>query len=391
MICTRVWTPDGPDKGSNGVFVKEFSTQRRTRTEYIVGIGAFTSEGVLRRLRATESVLLIDEQVELLNAREIAEFEAGLTSLGRLTLPGAEATKSLACLDEILSFADGVGLPKHGQIIAVGGGTVCDVAGVAAMSFRRGVSLVLVPTTLLAQIDAAVGGKNGLNYEASKNLVGHFYHPELVCCDPRFFATLNERELICGFAEAVKVLAVSDARAFSRYFARLPAELSMVSAEAWTALVRDALSWKLALLEEDPYEESSRRLLNYGHAFAHFFEESSDHALAHGEAVLIGMIIENEISRALHIGTDNAIRDLQVVTARYLTQACRSHWMTFPSVQPHLDRLRRARRGRMNFVCIENPGTATIVDDVDNGTLEEAWRQAERVVRHSGHRVPAWL
>ena len=124
--------------------------------------------------------------------------------------PGGERCKSQAQLDALLDAFEAYELPKHGVVMAVGGGTVSDVAGLAAMLIRRAVPLVLLPTTLLAQVDAAVGGKNGINSATTKNVIGHFHHPLVVASDPRLFKTLDQRNWRPGIAECIKVFGVAD-------------------------------------------------------------------------------------------------------------------------------------------------------------------------------------
>ncbi|MEX2081418.1 MAG: hypothetical protein WEC33_07355, partial [Dehalococcoidia bacterium] len=242
---------------------------------------------------------------------------------------------------------------------------------------RRGTPLALVPTTLRRQIDAAVGVEHGINLGGSKKLVGGIHHPDLVLVDPGWLSTQDHRGLVCGTAEAIKVLAVADPAAYAHLRAVLECDGALPTVPrpeiVWTALSR-----KLDLLAEDPFETSSRRLLNYGHAFAHHFEEGSGFQLAHGEAVLLGMLIENEVSRGLGIGADDAIDGLQRVIRGLLTPACRDYWCGFDAMAPRLPQLRLMRRGLMNLVCLECPGRARIVDDADDGVLGRAWAGAER-------------
>jgi 3-dehydroquinate synthase len=148
-------------------------------------------------------------------------------------------------------------------------------------------------------------------------------------------------------------------------------------------MVWDALRWKLALLAKDPFEESSRRLLNYGHAFAHWFEEKSDYALSHGEAVLLGMMIENETSSGLGIAGRSALDSLQDTIEGLLTPACRRHWVRFTAIGEDLDKLRDMRRGQLNLVCLVRPGEGRIVDDVPVGILEAAWNRVEEIIASS--------
>ena len=360
-----------------------FETIRRTATEYLVGPGALFSDRTTDVLSGRPVAAVYDERLATAAGTELAGLLSSIASPSVLPLPGGERSKSFDQLQRVLSFFDRCNLPKHGVIAAIGGGTICDVVAQAAMLMRRGISLVLIPSTLLAQIDAAVGGKNGINYRNTKNLVGHFYHPDLVVCDQVFLSTLPYREITCGIAEAIKVFAVSDAAALARH-ARTWLHSEPVDAlESWADVVWEALRWKLALLAEDPYEESSRRLLNYGHAFAHLFEEKSDYALSHGEAVLLGMMIENETSRGLGIAIEADLDALQDMIRRLLTTSCRRHWVRFTAISEDLSKLRGMRRGQLNLVCLVRPGEGRIVDDAPEDVLAAAWERTEHQVARS--------
>jgi 3-dehydroquinate synthase len=357
-----------------------FETIRRTATEYLVGPGALLSARLAHSLSGKPVAAVYDERLATVAERELDGLLSSFVSLGALPLSAGERSKSFDQLQGILTFFDRCSLPKHGVVVAIGGGTTCDVVAQAAMLMRRGISLVLIPSTLLAQIDAAVGGKNGINYRNTKNLVGHFYHPDLVVCDQVFLPTLPRHEITCGIAEAIKVFAVSDADALARHAQTWLRGNGIDALDAWADVVWDALRWKLALLAEDPYEDSSRRLLNYGHAFAHIFEENSDYVLSHGEAVLLGMVVENETSRVLGIATGAQMEEFQNMVCSFLTAACRLHWIRFPAISKDLRRLRHMRRGKMNLVCLTRPGEGQIVDDVTDDVLETAWRRAEHLI-----------
>jgi 3-dehydroquinate synthase len=360
-----------------------FETLRRTATEYIVGRGILVSDRVAAALRGRPVTVVVDERLATLRPQELYVLLGALANPSILELTGGERNKSFDQLQRILSFFDSCNVPKHGVIVAIGGGTICDVVAQAAMLMRRGISLVLVPSTLLAQIDAAVGGKNGINYRSTKNLIGHFYHPDLVVCDQVFLSTLPGREITCGIAEAIKIFAIADADALARHRGTWLHGVPPDALDSWTDMVWDALRWKLALLAEDPYEESSRRLLNYGHAFAHWFEEKSDYALSHGEAVLLGMMIENETSSGLGIAGRSALDSLQDTIEGLLTPACRRHWIRFTAIGEDLDKLRDMRRGQLNLVCLVRPGEGRIVDDAPIRVLEAAWQRTEERVQSS--------
>jgi 3-dehydroquinate synthase len=357
-----------------------FKTEPDTTTDYVVGPGARNHERMHDALGDRPVAVIVDEQVEARHPLLVADLLDGRDCLGVLALPGGEQVKSFAQLESILEFLESSSLPKHGVVVAVGGGTICDVAGVAAMLLRRSVPLVLVPTTLLAQVDAAVGGKNGINTGTTKNLIGHFYHPAIVACDQSFLTTLPTRQVVSGIAECIKVFAVADACALATHIPRLSADAdagAVGSLEPWRDAVWDAVRWKLHLLEDDPYERSSRRLLNYGHAFAHMFEERSNYRILHGEAVLLGMMIENEISAELDIAGPEVLR-LQDTIAGHVSPIGQECWVTFDELGPELQRLRRMRRNALNLVCLREPGDAAIVDDLPDDVLEVAWSRVEK-------------
>jgi 3-dehydroquinate synthase len=354
-----------------------FETRPGTSTQYLVGAGALMDERLTTVLAGVPVCAVVDEDVMKHHGDLLAGVVSGPDCLGSLGVAGGEHCKSLEQLTRVLDFLSECGLPKHGVVVAIGGGTICDVVSLAAMLMRRSIPLVLIPTTLLAQVDAAIGGKNGINFGRTKNLVGHFYHPTVVACDQAFLATLPAREIVSGIAECIKIFAVADREALARHSRRWQDDRLFCESEGWQDSIWDAVRWKLTLLAEDPYERSSRRLLNYGHAFAHFLEEQSGYRLLHGEAVLLGMMVENEVSRELGIGGP-ALDPLQALTADFLSEPCRRHWPPFADVRRELPKLRQMRRGQMNLVCLVEPGDGRIVDDVDEAVLAEAWRRVER-------------
>jgi 3-dehydroquinate synthetase len=357
-----------------------FATTQCTSTGYQIFDGS-EEHPQLEMMRSRPTAVVVDRRIVEHHSVKLRELTNGLTLLGMHPIAGGEQCKAADTLSQILTFLHHSAVPKHGLVIAVGGGTVCDITSVASQLYRRGVSLVLMPTTLLAQTDAAIGGKNGLNWGTAKNLVGGFYHPEAVLCDIAFLRTLNDLQATCGIAECIKVFAVSDDRALYRFFSRRPKNISALG-EHLCELVALAAQRKLDLLAEDPFELSSRRLLNYGHAFAHSFEERSGFQLTHGEAVLVGMTIENMISKKLGIASDE-IDEIQAIITSYFTPACRDFWIDADEVPMLLAELRAARRGSLNIVCIERCGKAVIVDDESDYTILAAWSDARSAVERA--------
>ncbi len=370
--------------GRGAVAITRFETTRATTTDYLVGAGAWAHPRLAEAVADRPVVAVIDRLVIDHHGPAVDALLATVDCRARLVLQAGEQIKSQARLAALLEQFEACELPKHGVALGIGGGTVCDLVSLAALLMRRSVPLVLLPTTLLAQVDAAVGGKNGIDSPTTKNVFGHFHHPVAVASDPAVLATLDHRQLVAGTAECIKVFAVADADALDRHADLLTRPDR--AGPAWTPIVIDAQDVKLELLADDPYEESSRRLLNYGHAFAHLLEERSGYQLLHGEAVLFGMMIENEISAGLGIATP-AVDAVQQLIVDLVPATAQVHWLGFEAIVGDLDKIRQMRRAAMNLVCLEAPGVAVIVDDAPNPVVASAMRRCQdRLARPS---VPA--
>jgi 3-dehydroquinate synthase len=357
------------------VTTMRFATDPTTVTDYVVGRSAWRDERLLAAIDGRPVVAVIDSLVATHHRAAVDALLGDVDVLGRLELRGGEQCKTVAQLGALLDYFEACELPKHGLVLAIGGGTVSDVVGLSAMLVRRGVEFGILPTTLLSQVDAAVGGKNGIDSPTTKNIFGNFHHPLVVASDPGLLRTLDARQVVSGIAECIKVFAVADDDALNlnRPMFLRP---SSATVEDWCAVVTTAQEHKLRLLADDPYEASSRRLLNYGHAFAHILEERSGYRLLHGEAVLFGMAIENEVSVELGIAS-KAVDDLQDLISDLVAPATHEHWVPFEGIAPELDKVRHMRRAAMNLVCIDSPGTAVIIDDLADDMLRAAWQRAE--------------
>lgn len=195
-----------------------------------------------------------------------------------------ESTKSLATIESISQEFANMGITRNDVIIGVGGGMVTDIAGFAASTWHRGTPVVHVATSLLAMVDAAIGGKTGVNLPQGKNLVGAFWQPSAVFCDLDSLATLPERELRCGLGEVAK------------YHFLTGDDLLAMSLDERVAR---CVGIKGSFVEQDERESGKRAFLNYGHTLAHALETVGNHQLAHGEAVAIGLIFAARLARAL--------------------------------------------------------------------------------------------
>jgi 3-dehydroquinate synthase len=212
-------------------------------------------------------------------------------------IPGGEAAKDAGVLDGVLRTLAGMRVDRHAFVLAIGGGAVLDVVGYAAATLHRGVRLIRMPTTVLAQNDAGIGIKNGINAFRAKNMLGTFAPPFAVINDSRFLATLDARDRAAGMAEAVKVALIRDA-AFFDWLVAQRAALAAFEPRAVEILIRRCAELHLAHIAGggDPFEQGSARPLDFGHWAAHKLELLTGHALRHGEAVAIGMALDARYS-----------------------------------------------------------------------------------------------
>ncbi len=223
-----------------------------------------------------------------------------------ITIQQGEQNKNLATIDYIMGRLIELEADRSSFIVGVGGGIVCDITGFAASIYMRGLRFGFVSTTLLSMVDASVGGKNGVNYQGYKNMVGVFNQPEFVICDIDMLKTLDRREYIGGFAEVIKHGAIRDAALFEFLENNFQQALNY-ELDAVMRCVKDSVRIKAAVVENDEREKGERRVLNFGHTFGHAIEKLT--GIPHGEAVAIGMTIAANVSCQLNlISSDDSLR-----------------------------------------------------------------------------------
>lgn len=264
----------------------------RGRTTVLVGAGALAEAGEeLGAWTAGRTLFVVS------TPRVLALHGAALDGVRRaaarsvvLEVEDGEGAKSLATAGRLWSEMLGAGGKRDSRVLAFGGGSCGDVTGFAAGCFLRGVELVQVPTTLLGQVDAAIGGKTAVDLPAAKNSVGLFHHPALVVSDTAVLATLPAGELRSGLVEAVKMAFLLDPELLDRIEADLPRLLGG-DAEALAPVAAEGAAAKIAVVESDPEEDGARLLLNFGHTLGHAIETVLGYrGLRHGEAVAYGML-----------------------------------------------------------------------------------------------------
>ncbi|MBN2350540.1 MAG: 3-dehydroquinate synthase [Bacteroidales bacterium] len=244
----------------------------------------------------TKVVIITDENVHKLYYNN---FPKGIPVI---IIGLGEQHKTLKTLEHIFSRFIDLEIDRSSFVVAIGGGIVCDVAGFAASVFMRGLNFGFVSTTLLSQVDASVGGKNGVNFERFKNMVGVFKQPQFVICDETMLSTLSEREFKTGLAEIVKAAVIRNLNLFE-FIENHVTEINKAHPETINTLVYESVLIKAKVVEADEREKGERRILNFGHTIGHAIEKLSD--VLHGEAVSIGMTYASKISASLGLINNN--------------------------------------------------------------------------------------
>ena len=279
-----------------------------------------------------------------------------------ITIGTGEEIKTLDTVRDIYGQLISSGVDRSAFIVGIGGGIVCDITGFVASTFLRGVRFGFAATTLLAQVDASVGGKNGVNFKGYKNMVGLFHQPEFVLCDPEVLKTLPQKEISCGLAEIVKHAAIADADLFV-YLEKHAETILALDRQAIEKLVRVSVRIKSAIVSRDETEKGERRLLNFGHTFGHALEKVT--GAAHGEAVSVGMVIASALSVKKGLLSAEESQRLRALL-KNLKLPTRPRAQS-PKILDAITKDKKRAGDRIHFVLLNGIGNAR----VDQLTLEE--------------------
>ena len=284
-------------------------------------------------------------------------------------LPDGEAHKTLGNLARVLDVLVANRFGRDCAVLALGGGVVGDLAGFAAATYQRGVAFLQVPTTLLAQVDSAVGGKTGVNHPGGKNLIGAFHQPTAVVVDTRTLTTLPARELRAGLAEVIKYGLICDAALFAWLEAHLDALLAG-EPQALAHVIRRSLEIKAAIVGRDEREQGERALLNLGHTFGHALESATAYReWLHGEAVGAGLVMAAAMSQACgYLSAADAARVRQLVERTGLPAHAAS--VSPQALLEHMRIDKKVKGGRIHLVLLRGIGSAFLSDDYPAGALQ---------------------
>ena len=338
-----------------------------------------TVERLLQLVGDAHVAVITDETVAelygpvIIRALEKAGLEPELA-----TVPAGERHKTLKQAFELLDWLTGTQLGRRDVIVNLGGGVVIDMGGWVASSYMRGVPYVNLPTTLIGQVDAGIGGKLAVNHPVAKNLIGGFFQPRAVISDISFLRTMGRRQLRAGLAESIKKAIIAS----PAYWNLIETNANAILAgepRALEKLVHGAGAIKAELIERDPYEEDSRRTLGFGHAIAHPLETVTSYSeLLHGEAVAFGMTVELELAAGRGLLPPERLERIVGLLRRVELPTCAAELPATVDggrLLAATERIRLIRGGGYRFVLPIDLGETLIADDVTASELSEALRR----------------
>lgn len=332
----------------------------------LVATGALATVGaeLVKRRVGRKVVLVSDVSIARLHAAPVVRSLSGAGfDVTQVSVPEGEQAKRLDVARDLWDRLLDVGCDRTSTVVALGGGAVGDVAGFAAATYMRGMNLVQVPTTLLAQVDAAIGGKTAIDHPRGKNLIGAFHQPRIVVVDPATLTTLPDREFRSGLAEVIKHGIVLDAGYFADLEISIPALLDRDLATL-ERVVAGSCRLKARVVERDEQEAELRWVLNYGHTVGHALEAATSfRRWSHGEAVSLGIAAEARLAERLGIGS-TATTERQVRLLGAVGLPVDGLQVDPATVVEAMSRDKKSRDGRVPFVLAPEIGSFRIVPEV---------------------------
>ena len=326
---------------------------------------------VVQSTGCKRACVITDTHVAPLYLEQVAESfrSAGIEMLSAV-IPAGEEHKNLATVSQVYDQILEWKIDRRTAVVTLGGGVVGDLGGFVAATILRGVPFVQVPTTLLAMVDASVGGKTGVDHAIGKNLIGAFHQPRQVIIDPEVLRTLPPRELKSGLAECITHEIIRDAEGFARLEQSIGKALA-VDVDYLGELVAHNVAIKARVVEADPFEKGERAHLNFGHTFGHAIETVSNYSYAHGECVALGIVAASRMAMKLGMIDEGSVaRIIRLIAAAGLPTGGMT--LEVGQVVEAMAFDKKVTSGRIRFVLPERIGHVVVRDDVPAERVREA-------------------
>lgn len=334
-----------------------------------------TIEEVIAKLALGRKVVTISSNEVASHVNLNGLLKAASVSSEVILLPDGEAQKSFDNFESVLKRLGEVNFPRDGLIIGVGGGATTDLAGFVAACWMRGVGWIAIPTTMAGMVDAAIGGKTGINMAAGKNLVGAFHAPVATLIDQRFLKSLSSRDLAAGLAEAIKCGFIADTEILDLAEGMTDSDLANPSDSAsLSEIIKKSVAVKEGVVSRDFREGGERAFLNYGHTLGHAIEVAEDFQMRHGEAVAIGMVFAAELSGEVN-GLDSNIVDRHRNLLRRLNLPTSYKAGSFDRLLQIMERDKKVKGGKLRFVTLRAPGEPVLSSEISVDTARRVFNQ----------------
>ena len=319
-------------------------------------------------IAGARAMVVGDSHTLPLYGEEVVRAVSGcFTDVRTYAFPAGEENKNLSSVEGLYHALLAAGFDRHDVIFALGGGVVGDMAGFAAATYMRGIAFVQLPTTLLAQVDASIGGKTGIDFEGYKNMVGAFHMPKAVCAVPKTLETLSKKEFASGMGEVIKTALLGD-EAFFEWLLDNIYEIDEKDPKVLAEMVRRASSVKERIVREDPKEKGLRKLLNLGHTLGHAIEKYKNFELPHGCCVALGCIAAAKISHGREMLSTEELFEIRDVFVAF----------DLPILVDGIDKEgvialtkadKKMQAGQISFVLLKKIGKAVVSTNVTDAEL----------------------
>jgi 3-dehydroquinate synthase len=343
-----------------------------------IGAEGYAKLGEMLKLYKTGErfVVITDSVVDGYYSEPVmASFKAAQLRADKIVVAEGERHKNLKTLERVVGEMLRLGGNRQTAVVALGGGVIGDLAGFAAAAFMRGIAFVQAPTTLLAQVDASIGGKVGVNHALGKNLIGAFHQPRLVWIDVAALRTLPLREVVCGLAEIVKHALILDRKYFEFLEAHWPALLQREDGTL-VKTIRRSCEIKAEIVARDEQEAGERALLNFGHSVGHALEAATHYRqLRHGEAVLLGMLAEAYIARESQLLAAETFSRIENFLKNFPLKT-RLDGINVAIVEQCMAFDKKSQQGKLRLVLLREIGEAIVTPDWPRAVLQPAVQYA---------------
>jgi len=323
--------------------------------------------------------VIIDEKVEQIYGLYIRKVINGFAVKKYfVALPASERIKSFKTVSKIFTRLYEEKFGRDTLLIAIGGGTVGDVAGFAASTYMRGIPLIQIPTTLLSAVDSSIGGKTGINFKEAKNFIGTFYQPSMVLIDTNFLRSLPESELISGFGEVIKYSYLTNRKFYSTLLSDYNLLMKKDSGFL-NKIIYESANIKSAVVSEDENEVSGlRKILNFGHTFAHAFESNSSYKLSHGKAVIVGIVSALFLSFEKDLMNENQLNYMLELPLKFQS-SIKIKNINKEDIFRIMIYDKKNREGKIKFILLKNFGEILIDVVVDKKTLLKSLEKTDQI------------